>query len=174
MIILMGIKHSGKTSLGKMIARDLYLPFQDLDTLMEELYSEDRKFNIRQIYLKLGEIGFRDLEYKAIQKTDIKGKTILSLGGGTIDNPEVMALVKKADLLVFLDAEEKTLFDRIQKNGFPSFLKKSPEKLFHNLYIRRRDLYKKIADITLKIKDESPAELLTILLKKIEEKNEWQ
>ena len=170
MIILLGIKHSGKTSLGELLAEALILPFKDLDILMEELYSEDRKYNIRELYLRLGERGFRSLETKAILKTNITSDGILSLGGGTIDNPEAMAYVKKANLLVFLDAEEKTLFKRIKKNGFPSFLEKSPEILFHNLFQRRRDLYNNIADINLTIKDECPEEVLTILLKEIKER----
>ena len=105
MIILMGIKHSGKSILGRLLAEALTLPFKDLDILMEELYSKDRRYNFRELYLKLGDKGFRSLETKAILKTSITDKGILSLGGGTIDNPEAMDYVKKANLLVFLDAD---------------------------------------------------------------------
>jgi len=165
MIILMGIKHSGKTSLGKMTAEILSLPFRDLDDLLEKEYSDHRELNFREIYKKLGEQGFRELETRAMHNINIKEKCILALGGGTIDNPEAIEIVKKADLLVFLDADEKVLFERIKRNGFPSFLSKSPEKLFHKLFFRRRQLYREIADISLKITNESPDELLQILLK---------
>ena len=169
MIILMGIKHSGKTSLGKMLAKTLCVPFLDLDILLEEQYSKERILNFRELYLKLGESGFRELETKAIRSISIHGKGILALGGGTIDNFDAMETVRKADRLVFLDVKENILYQRIRKNGFPSFLEKSPEKLFHKLFLRRRPLYENIATIIIKITDENTEEILTILLKKLEE-----
>jgi shikimate kinase len=170
MIVLMGIKHTGKTILGKMTAKALNLPFLDLDDLLEEQYSKDRLFSFRELYMKLGETGFRELEIKAINSISMNKEGILALGGGTIENIRAMERVKKAALLVFLDTEEEVLYKRIKKNGFPSFLEKSPEKLFHELFIKRRTLYSETADITLKLTNESPEEVLHLLIKKIEDK----
>lgn len=167
MIVLMGIKHSGKTSLGSLLAKTLNLPFLDLDNLLEEEYSKERKLNFRQLYTRFGESGFRNLETSAIKKIEMGKKGILALGGGTIDNIEAMETVKGADTLIFLDTDEQILYKRIKNNGLPSFLGKSPEKSFHELFTRRRLLYKNIADITLKITDEKPEELLRILIEKI-------
>ena len=61
MIVLMGIKHSGKTSLGKLLAKTLNLTFMDLDNLLEEQYSKNRILDFRQLYVKFGESGFRDV-----------------------------------------------------------------------------------------------------------------
>ncbi|MCK5092718.1 MAG: shikimate kinase [Gammaproteobacteria bacterium] len=169
MIVLMGIKHSGKTSIGKLLSKTLNLPFQDLDILLEEQFSKERKLNFRELYLKLGEFGFRELETAAITNTLIHKKGILALGGGTIDNPQAIKIAKEADILVFLDVKESILYQRIKKNGFPSFLEKSPEKLFHELFLRRRLLYKDIATITINITDEKSEEILDILIKKLEE-----
>jgi len=169
MIILMGIKHSGKTTLGNLCAEALNLPFFDLDILIEEQYSKERILNFRELYLKLGESGFRELETNAVKSLSICNKGILSLGGGTIDNFDAMEIVRKADSLVFLDVKENILYQRIRKNGFPSFLEKSPEKLFHKLFLRRRPLYQDIATMTIKITDENTEEILNILLNKIEE-----
>jgi shikimate kinase len=165
----MGIKHSGKTSLGKLLANTLDVPFMDLDALLEEKYSKDRRLNFRDLYLKLGESGFRNLETAAIQNTIMSNRGILALGGGTIDNQEAMRIVKEASLLVFLDVDEKILYERIKKNGFPPFLEKSPEKLFHELFSRRRFLYSEIADIKLEITNETPEGLLNILINRIED-----
>lgn len=165
----MGIKHSGKTSLGKLLAKKLNLPFMDLDNLLEEQYSKERILNFRELYLKLGESGFRELETAALNSISIQQKGVLALGGGTIDNSEAMEIAQKAEILVFLDAEEQILYKRIERNGFPSFLEKSPEKLFSELFKRRRLLYKNIATITISISNENPEEILGILLKQIEE-----
>ena len=170
MIVLMGIKHSGKTSVGKMAAAALNLPFFDLDNLLEAQYSKERLFSFRELYMKLGEAGFRVLETTAVNSISMKKEGILALGGGTIENVNAMETVKKADLLVFLDTEEEVLYKRIKKNGFPSFLEKSPEKLFSKLFLKRRSLYSKTADITLKLTNESPGEVLQLLIKEIEDK----
>ncbi len=169
LIVIMGIKHSGKTSLGKLLAKDLNLPFLDLDNLLEKQYSKEGILNFRELYLKLGESGFRKLETAALNNIAIEQKGVLALGGGTIDNSEAMGIAQKAEFLVFLDAEEQILYKRIKRNGFPSFLEESPEKLFSELFKRRRLLYKNIATITISITKESPEEILQILLKKIEE-----
>ncbi len=166
----MGIKHSGKTGLGMLAAEYYNIPFLDLDKLLEEEYSKDRNFNFREIYNKIGQSGFKDLEAAAVRNISMSAKGILALGGGTIDNPDAMEFVKKCDTRIFLDTEKDILYKRIEKNGFPSFLEKSPEKLFSELYFRRRLLYKGIATISIKFSTESPKEMLNILLKKIEDK----
>ena len=166
----MGIKHSGKTSLGKMAAAALNLSFFDLDNLLETQYSKERLFSFRELYMKLGETGFRELETAAINSISMKKKGILALGGGTIENISAMKTVRKASLLIFLDTDEKVLYKRIKKNGFPSFLENSPEKLFSELFIKRRSLYSNTADITLKLTNESPGEVLQLLIKEIEDK----
>lgn len=170
MIVLMGIKHSGKTSLGKMASVALHLPFFDLDYLLESQYSKERLFSFRELYMKLGETGFRKLETKAVNSISMEKEGILALGGGTIENISAMETIKKAALLVFLDTEEEILYNRIKKNGFPSFLEKSPKKLFHKLFIKRINLYREAADITLKLTNERPGEVLNLLIKKIEDK----
>ena len=170
MIVLMGIKYCGKTSLGKMAAKALNRPFLDLDDLLEAQYSKDRLFSFREIYMKLGETGFRELETRAVNSISMNEEGILALGGGTIENSSAMETVKKAALLVFLDTEEKILYQRIKKNGFPSFLEKSPKKLFHQLFIKRRNLYSETADITLKLANENPGEVLQLLIKKMKDK----
>ncbi len=170
MIVLMGVKHSGKTSLGRMLAKELNIPFWDLDNLLEEQYREDKSLSFREIYKKLGEEGFRDLEYRAVQNFDFTQDGVLALGGGTVENIRAMELIKKAQLLIFLDTEESVLWGRIEKNGIPPFLSGSPETLFHELFIRRRKLYNDTADIILELKDESRETVLTLLEKAIEDK----
>lgn len=170
MIVLMGIKHSGKTSLGKMAATTLNLPFLDLDNLLEAQYSKDRPLTFRELYIKLGEEGFRRLETAAVKSISMEKEGILALGGGTIENTKAMETIKKASLLVFLDTDEKVLFKRIKKNGFPTFLEKSPEKLFSELFIKRRSLYSKMADTTLKLTNESTIKVLQLLIKEIKDK----
>ncbi len=169
MIILMGVKHSGKTTLGKKLAQELNLPFWDLDNLLEKQYSGERSLTFREIYYELGEDGFRELEYRAAKKIDIEKEGILALGGGTIENTRAVEIIKKAEVLVFLDTDEAILFDRIKNRGIPSFLLDSPKTLFHELFIRRRKLYTETADVILELKDENVETVLSLLKKAIED-----
>ncbi|RKX84052.1 MAG: hypothetical protein DRP58_07795 [Spirochaetes bacterium] len=172
MIILMGIKHSGKTTQGKLLAESLNVPFLDLDILIEEQYSKDRKYSFRELYLKLGESGFRNLETDAIKSVKMNNPGVLALGGGTIDNPIAMQVVKEVTIRIFLDADKLLLYNRIKKNGFPSFLKDSPEKLFSKLFLRRRTLYNNVATIIIPIGNDSQEELLHKILKNLRIYNE--
>jgi len=121
MIVLMGIKHSGKTSLGKLAAEYFNIPFMDLDNLLEKEYSKDRKFNFREIYNILGQTGFKDLETAALSNIQMNKKGILALGGGTIDNPDAIKFITKSDTRVFLDTEEQICINELKKMASPLF-----------------------------------------------------
>lgn len=170
MIVLMGIKHSGKSTLGSMLAKELNIPFGDLDNLLENQYQGDGSVSFREIYKELGEEGFRELEYRAVQNFDVTKEGVLALGGGTVENSRAIELIKEAEILVFLDVKESVLFERIKKRGIPPFLLASPETLFHELFIRRRKLYTDIADIILELKDESIETVLSLLRDAVEDK----
>ena len=63
-IVLMGIKHCGKSTQGKILAKKLELPFFDTDSLIEEMNG----MTCRQIYSEKGEAAFKTAEYQACKK----------------------------------------------------------------------------------------------------------
>lgn len=66
--------------------------------------------------------------------------SILSLGGGTLENTEALRLLKSENCVLFvLDEEEDILFERIVRRGIPPFLdQENPEESFRELYVKRR------------------------------------
>jgi shikimate kinase len=78
-IYLVGYMGSGKTTLGKKLAKQMKYAFIDLDHVIEK--QQDRKIN--QIFESDGEIVFRDIEKTELQKTVLLENTIISCGGGT-------------------------------------------------------------------------------------------
>ncbi len=159
MFILMGIKHCGKSTVGRLIAEKRDIPFFDLDHELEYEFSPDRKFSFREIYRTEGKSVFLELEVKALKRIaglNLKN-AVLSLGGGTVENPEAMSIVKRIGISVYLKENENVLFKRIIKTGIPPFLEgDNPAALFHDLYERRDSLYLSEADIIIHLDGRTP------------------
>lgn len=177
MLILMGMKHCGKSTTGKIIAGKKNIPFIDLDDIIEQVFSPDKqpdkKMTVREIYRKKGKAVFKSLEAEALSSlsSTIQKPGVLALGGGTIENREAMRLLKGNTTKIYLEIEESILWERIQKGGVPSFLnKKNPETHFHTLYIERTLLYRVAADIIVSLSTENPDQAAEIIINKIGEK----
>ena len=119
-IVLIGYMGSGKSSVGKILADRLNLPFMDLDQEMENL---DGK-TIAEIFSKKGEIYFRKRENQILKEIlGQPGKLVLATGGGTpcyADSLEYM-LQQKEILLIYLKVslEQLTLRLTLDKANRP-------------------------------------------------------
>ncbi len=164
-IIIGGLKHCGKTSLGKILSRDLRCPFFDLDDLVLEVTAGAWK-SVRAIYRDLGREEFQRLEVEAVRDfaewrmPKLGGGTaVLSLGGGTIENGEAMAWLSGRGTAVYLKADADLLFERIMNGGRPPFLsEENPKEDFMALYEKRDALYSQFADLIQEV-DDAPQEI---------------
>ena len=117
---------SGKTTVGKQLARALRFDFFDLDEVIEK--AENR--SIPEIFAREGESSFRGLERKYLrQLIDTKANMVLSTGGGTpcfYDNHMIM---KKEGITVYLKMDVATLVHRLSnaKEERPLVAGKSPD-----------------------------------------------
>lgn len=114
-IVLLGYMGSGKTTVGKQLAKKLYVPFYDLDQ-----YIESREgASISEIFKNKGEIYFRKIEHTYLKEFfNEKESYILSLGGGTpcyAGNMDVI-LQQENSTSIYLQASISTLKDRLEKN----------------------------------------------------------
>ncbi len=157
-LIIMGMKHSGKTTVGKKTARVLSARFYDLDDFIVSIYNRDNPASharsCRYIYQRDGKKVFLTFEVKAA--SEARGRmtenkvTVLALGGGTIENGPAMALLSGHGEMVYLREDPEILFNRIVSGGIPPFLsKKAPFESFLVLYERRSLLYRSAADIII-------------------------
>jgi len=79
-IFLLGMPGSGKTTLGKALAKRLRLPFHDLDAEIER----EAGHSIPEIFAEKGDYGFRELEHEALKRLANKGpRAVVATGGGT-------------------------------------------------------------------------------------------
>ena len=132
-IFLCGIKHSGKTTLGRLLAQRLHIAWVDLDEYIEEAIEE----NIRSFYQREGHTAFQALEVRYLQQilAEQSDECIISLGGGAADNEALMTLLKDSGTLIYLWVEESELLKRIIATGIPPFLDPANvEASFHELF----------------------------------------
>ena len=127
-VVLIGYMASGKSVVGKLLAKESALDFIDLDTYIETKEGKP----IPEIFKKKGEIYFRLKESKyLLELLSSKNSFVLSVGGGTPCYGKNMELINTLSQSVFLKASINTLYDRL-KNGKvarPLVAKISNEKL---------------------------------------------
>jgi len=88
---------SGKTSVGKILARRLYKDFIDVDTVIEE----EQGCSIVEIFKTKGEEYFRDLEQKCINKLTKKKGQVIATGGGV----PIYSTIPDKSLIVYINAD---------------------------------------------------------------------
>lgn len=158
-IAICGIKHCGKTRLGKALAKTLALPFFDTDDLL----AADAGKPVRTLYREVGETRFRELEAETVRKftASAPAPAVVALGGGVVSNPclapdELHAL----GLVVWLDVPVPTAFERMAREGLPPFLADKPDPLaeFERICAVRRPLFRDAADAVLELPEVLPVE----------------
>ena len=109
-ILIIGYMGAGKTTLGKVLAKDLGLQFYDLDWYIEGRMHK----TVAQIFAERGEEGFRTIERNMLHEVAEFENVVISTGGGApcfFDNMEFMNRVGKT---VFLDVHPDVLFRRLR------------------------------------------------------------
>lgn len=173
-VFVLGIKHSGKSSIGKILSKVLSFTLFDLDEeiLKNEAENTLWRKTIRELYADWGNDLFHEKEFIILKKITERIKresipSIISLGGGVADNKSMMKFIKKQGVVLYLHSPESTLFSRIASGGIPPFLNSvHPEESFHQLFIRRHAKYYDAADIIINQSDYSINEIIEFLLDK--------
>lgn len=109
-IFLIGFMGSGKSTLGRALAEATGLDFIDLDTYIERRFHA----NIREIFAREGEAGFRELERRMLEEVSQFQDVIIACGGGTpcfFDNIHTM---NRSGQTVFLEASHSRLLERLK------------------------------------------------------------
>ena len=165
-IVLGGLKHCGKTTLGRRLADRLGLAFIDAD---DELLKDPRAAgcgSCRDLYRKIGKDGFRRLEAETLARlaeTPHAGR-VAALGGGAAGNPFVdPAVWQKLGRLIYLDLDPEAAYRRIEAAGLPPFLAEAPDP--HAAFLARHRehdrRWRQHADLTVKIAAEESVETVS-------------
>lgn len=109
-IFLCGMMGSGKSSVGRLLARKLGRPFFDLDREIERSESQ----TITAIFEKRGEEAFRQIERRLLEEISGRHGGVVALGGGALGDQEAVDLVKGCGKLIFLEAPLSVILERLQ------------------------------------------------------------
>lgn len=145
-IYLIGLMGAGKTTIGRLLAKSLGLPFYDSDKAIEDATGVD----IATIFEFEGEDGFRLRENKMITElTDIDG-IVLATGGGVILNAANWVQLKEHGFVVYLQCSVERLVERTSRNSQRPLLNtEKPQAKIEALVNEREELYKECADFII-------------------------
>ncbi|WP_160693414.1 shikimate kinase [Clostridium sp. C2-6-12] len=143
-VVLIGMPGCGKSTIGKLISKELSLKFFDMDKYIENMTSR----TIPELF-ENGEEYFRDFESKACMELAKMSNVLISSGGGVVKRRENIDILKKeAAYIIFIDRPLEELINDIDISNRP-LLKDGREKLI-KLYEERYELYKSVADNIVK------------------------
>ena len=129
-IFLVGFMCSGKTRVGKEVAKRLGFDFIDLDSEIER----KEGMNIPEIFEKKGEEYFRELELQVLKEISNREGVVISTGGGLGANHEAMSFMKERGTVVWL------------RVSFENFVKRCGSKKDRPLLARGRDYLKRLME----------------------------
>ncbi|GAA3091395.1 shikimate kinase [Rhizobium viscosum] len=148
-LILVGLMGAGKSSVGRLVAHQLGIPFIDSDIEIERV----SRMTITELFAAYGEEEFRALEARVMKRLLKGGPRVVSTGGGAFINARTRRHIKKGGLSVWLKADLDVLWDRVNKRDTRPLLKtENPKQTLENLMNARYPVYAE-ADLTVLSRD---------------------
>jgi shikimate kinase len=165
-IFLVGPMGSGKTTIGKELARALGKEFVDSDQEIERRTGA----TIPLIFELEGETGFRSREQQVIDELTQRDNIVLATGGGAVLDPENRKHLAARGFVVYLRASVEQLHKRTRKDAHRPLLNTAdPKQRLRDLIQQRGALYEEIADVTLDTDNVSPKALAAKIRKRLAE-----
>ena len=145
-LILIGFMGTGKTTIGKHVARSLGFRFVDTDTLI----AKEAGKTIPEIFEEDGEEAFRRLESEILRRCAGRSEQVISTGGGIVTRPENVELLRSAGYVIWLKASAETIYERVRRNrNRPLLQTEDPEETIRNLLAERIPAYEEATDFSI-------------------------
>ena len=130
---------TGKSTLGKIVAKMLNIKFIDTDFNIEKNCS----MKIHEIFKKKGEEFFRHQEEQEVIKSLKKNNSVVAVGGGAFINKKIRDAILKNSISIWLDLNLKTLYKRTKWSKKRPLLEgENTEEIIKKLYNERKNIYK--------------------------------
>ena len=156
-IYLIGMMGTGKTTVGKLLAKELNYRFFDTDELIEAVAGK----TIPEIFAEEGEENFRDLESKVLNEVSAYIRSAIATGGGIIQRPMNWSYLHQG-LIIWLDTDLNIIQERLETDGSRPLASK-----LESLWSVRRPLYAQ-ADLHIKVENgQTPEEVVNQIIELI-------
>ncbi|WP_428821530.1 shikimate kinase AroK [Microbulbifer sp. MCCC 1A16149] len=163
-IFLVGPMGAGKSTIGKLLAAQLGLPFADSDKVLEDRTGAD----IPWIFDVEGEAGFRRRESEVLADLCNGQPQVVATGGGIVLLPENRALLKAQGFVVYLRASLDQLVERTSKNSNRPLLQVSdPRSKLREILQQREAFYSEVADLVCDTDDCTPRQASNLVSERL-------
>ena len=137
---------SGKSTIGKAVARRLGLPFVDCDVSIERRVG----CSIAAFFEREGEDAFRDLEMETFASLVLGGPSVLATGGGIVLRERNRELLRERTRCVYLCASPELLWERLRRDRKRPLLQVAdPERRLRAMAVERGPLYRETAELVI-------------------------
>ena len=170
LVILIGYRATGKTTLAKLLARRLACEWIDADVAIEHRAGK----SIARIFAEDGEPAFRDLEARVIADLCRRADLVLAAGGGAPLREDSRRRMRAAGKVVWLKATPETIHRRMTADATtpdrrPALTEHDPVREIIELLQRREPIYRETAHLELDTEGKSAEELADAILERLGE-----
>lgn len=164
-VFLIGLPGSGKSTVGRQLARRLGLPFVDVDQTIEARIG----CSIRTYFEREGEQAFRDLEAAVIDEVSQGPIAVISTGGGAVLRPENRQCMRRRGHVIYLRSSPDELYRRVRHDrNRPLLQVDDPMARLRELHVQRHPLYTQAAHFTIDTGRPSVATLVNMIVMQLE------
>jgi shikimate kinase len=173
-IVLTGFMGTGKSEVGRRLAKRLGRTFVDTDQLVEARAGKA----IAAIFAEDGEAAFRALERDAVDTAAARGEAVIAVGGGAVLDAANVARLRAAGVLVCLTADPDTILRRVgDVRRRPLLAGDDPRGTIERLLGERRGAYAAAADVVLDTSDRNVDQVVEEIrehIGRLERENRWK
>jgi shikimate kinase len=164
-ISLVGLPGSGKTTVGRQLARRLQIAFVDSDHVIETRLG----CSIREFFEREGEQRFRDIEQEEIDKLTQRDDCVVSTGGGAVLREPNRQHLRERSSVVYLKSSPEELFRRLRHDqNRPLLQVADPLAKMRDLFAQRDPLYRETAHFVMETGRPSVATLVNMIVMQLE------
>lgn len=155
---------SGKSTVGRQLARRLGVDFHDSDLLIEQRLG----CPIREFFAREGEAAFRDVEESVLAGLTVRGEGVLATGGGAVLRPANRTRLRASARVVYLHSSPDELYRRVRHDANRPLLQvEDPLARLHELHTVRDPLYRETAHMVIETGRPSIATLVHLIMMRL-------
>lgn len=141
-LVLVGFMGTGKSAVGRIVARRLTLEFVDMDARIEEQAGR----MISDIFATEGEAHFRTIERAMVQELSEREGLVIATGGGVVLNPDNLSDFSRTGVVICLHADPETILGRVSRQAHRPLLEGDDDKsqAIRALLEKRTPIYESI------------------------------